>query len=232
MTSLFHFEDKVHRRNLTRAESLPLLFSRLLCQVLEHIGFPAQPRLECCQHCEAILTDDRWHLLPRAQNLPPQDIAEDIAFDHPVEDTEEPQIEPSAASAVTTPLLTSSASYAPLVPPTPTASIGPSTSAPTPQHISISTRDFLAIMDAVCTFSTMSASFGAPHTALAERMTRTEAAVAQTTSLLEQNHAILMKIQSHLGLPPISPSVPAQASSDHPPATATTDSPPASSAAP
>ena len=30
MTSLFHFEDKVHRRNLTRAESIPLLFTRLL----------------------------------------------------------------------------------------------------------------------------------------------------------------------------------------------------------
>ena len=46
MTSLFHFEDKVHRRNLTRAESTPLLFSRLLCQVLEHIGFLVEPRLE------------------------------------------------------------------------------------------------------------------------------------------------------------------------------------------
>ena len=34
MTSLFHFEDKVHYRNLTRAETIPLLFSRLLCQVL------------------------------------------------------------------------------------------------------------------------------------------------------------------------------------------------------
>ena len=31
MTYLFHFEDKVHRRSLTRAESTPLLFPRLLC---------------------------------------------------------------------------------------------------------------------------------------------------------------------------------------------------------
>ena len=43
MTSLFHFEDKVHRRNLIRAESTPLLFPRLLCQVLEHLGFPVSP---------------------------------------------------------------------------------------------------------------------------------------------------------------------------------------------
>ena len=37
MTSFFHFEDKVHRRSLPRAESTPLLFSRLMCHVLEHI---------------------------------------------------------------------------------------------------------------------------------------------------------------------------------------------------
>ena len=45
MIALFHFEDMVHRRDLTKAESTPLLFPRLLCQVLEHIGFPAEPRL-------------------------------------------------------------------------------------------------------------------------------------------------------------------------------------------
>ena len=32
MTSLFNFEDKVHHKNLTRAESTPLLFRRLLCR--------------------------------------------------------------------------------------------------------------------------------------------------------------------------------------------------------
>ena len=31
VTSLFHFKDKVHRRNLIRAESTPLLLPRLLC---------------------------------------------------------------------------------------------------------------------------------------------------------------------------------------------------------
>ena len=59
LTSLFHFEDKVHRRSLPRAESLPLLFPCLLCQVLEHIGFPAEPRIECRRGCEATLTIDR-----------------------------------------------------------------------------------------------------------------------------------------------------------------------------
>ena len=46
MTSLFHFEDRVHRWSLPRVESLPLLFHRLLCQVLEHIGFPVEPHIE------------------------------------------------------------------------------------------------------------------------------------------------------------------------------------------
>ena len=55
----------------------------------------------------------------------------------------------------------------------------------------------------------MSVSFAAAHTALVERMTCAETAIAH-------NHAILMQIQSHLGLSPISPTVPAQASSDHP----------------
>ena len=34
MTALLHFEDKVHRKGLARAESIPLLMPRLLCQVL------------------------------------------------------------------------------------------------------------------------------------------------------------------------------------------------------
>ena len=46
MTSLLHFEDKVHRKGLARAESLPLLMPRLRSQVLEHLGFPEEPRIE------------------------------------------------------------------------------------------------------------------------------------------------------------------------------------------
>ena len=38
MTSLLHFEEKVHRKGLARAETFPLLMPRLLSQVLEHLG--------------------------------------------------------------------------------------------------------------------------------------------------------------------------------------------------
>ena len=51
MTSLFYFEDRVHRRSLVRAESLPKLFPHLLCQVLKHIGFPVEPRIERRRSC-------------------------------------------------------------------------------------------------------------------------------------------------------------------------------------
>ena len=183
MTSLFHFKVKVHRRNLTRAKSLLLLIPRLLCQVLEHLGFPAEPRLECHRDYEAILTVDKWRLLPGTQHLPPQDLAEDQPADAhatvdqppPTGHTEEPQIAPSIAPPVTAPLQTAPASFVPLLPPALAHSFGPSTLEPPLQHVSISTQDFLAIMGAVRTFSATSTS--AAHTTLVERMTRAEAAL-------------------------------------------------------
>ena len=114
MTSLFHFEDKVHRRSLNRAESTPPLLSRLLCQVLEHIGFPVEPRLELRRYHEASLT----------VNQPHPELAEDQpAVDFPTKEqpplavhTKEP---PVPASSVPTSLPTALGSSTPPVPPTP-----------------------------------------------------------------------------------------------------------------
>ena len=233
MTFLFQFEDKVHCRNLSRAESTPLLFPRLLCQVLELIGFPTEPRLDRRRDCEAILTVDRWQIMPRSYHLPPSKLAEDQPIvDLPTEEqppptvhTEEPQVPASSIPAPATTALVPTA-LAPFVPQEPSAPstlaptnvAGPSTMTPPPHHISISTRDFLAIMDAVRTFSATSTSFAITHATLVERMTCTEAAMAQTSAILAQNQSILMQIQIHLGLPLISPSVPTQASSALPPA--------------
>ena len=64
MTSLFHIEDKVNLKNLSRAKTIPLIFPRLLSQVLEHLSFPTEPRLECCQDRETtftIETDYAWY---------------------------------------------------------------------------------------------------------------------------------------------------------------------------
>ncbi|KAL6319938.1 hypothetical protein AAG906_037014 [Vitis piasezkii] len=56
MTSLLHFEEK-------RADTIPLLFQRLLCQILEYLGFPTEPRLECHHLCQERFTLDKWNQL-------------------------------------------------------------------------------------------------------------------------------------------------------------------------
>ena len=40
MSSLLHFEEKVHCKGLARAEAFPLLMPMLLSQVLKHLRFP------------------------------------------------------------------------------------------------------------------------------------------------------------------------------------------------
>ena len=59
MTSLLHFEEKVHRKDLARAETFPLLMSRLLSQVLEHLGFLEEPHIEQRISCPQVLSTVR-----------------------------------------------------------------------------------------------------------------------------------------------------------------------------
>ena len=56
MTVFLHFEEKVHRKGLAWAKAIPLLMSRLLCHVLEHLGFLEGPRIERRQSCPIILS--------------------------------------------------------------------------------------------------------------------------------------------------------------------------------
>ena len=64
MTALLHFEEKVHRKGLTRVEAIPLLMPRLLCHVLEHLGFPEEPHIECRQSCPMIVSLERTLFMP------------------------------------------------------------------------------------------------------------------------------------------------------------------------
>ena len=73
MTALLHFEDKVHRKGLARAESLPLLMPRLLSQVLEHLGFPEEPWIERRIICPQVLTIERAMGMPISFLLQQQD---------------------------------------------------------------------------------------------------------------------------------------------------------------
>ena len=59
MTSLLHFEEKVHRKGLARAKGLLLLMPQLLSQVLEHLGFPEEPRIERRIRCTQVLSTER-----------------------------------------------------------------------------------------------------------------------------------------------------------------------------
>ena len=56
MTVFLHLEEKVHRKDLARAEAIPLLMPRLLCHILEHLGFPEEPRIEPRQSYPMILS--------------------------------------------------------------------------------------------------------------------------------------------------------------------------------
>nr|CAN80200.1 hypothetical protein VITISV_038542 [Vitis vinifera] len=60
MAALLYFEEKVHNKKLLRADAILLLFPRLLCQILEHLGYPSEPQLERKRICREIFTFDKW----------------------------------------------------------------------------------------------------------------------------------------------------------------------------
>ena len=59
MTFLFHFKEKIHKNHLSRVETIPLLFPRMLSHVLEHLGFPVEPHQESHRVCEATFTFEK-----------------------------------------------------------------------------------------------------------------------------------------------------------------------------
>ena len=95
----------------------------------------------------------------------------------------------------------------PVPPPTAPAPLETANSSSTSQHPSehnpVTFRDLSAVFDAVCALATTTAYVAASQTALVERMARAEVTLAQ-------NQAILLQIQSHLGLPPITVTEPIQ----------------------
>ncbi|RVW48847.1 hypothetical protein CK203_117148 [Vitis vinifera] len=60
MAALFYFKEKVHKKKLQRADAIPLLFPWLLCQILEHLGYPSDPQLERKRICREVFTFDKW----------------------------------------------------------------------------------------------------------------------------------------------------------------------------
>ena len=102
MTSLMHFEEKVQRKGLARAKSLPLLMPRLLCQVLEHMGFPAEPRIEMRVRFPLVLSVEWVMTMPVSFHLRQQDqeeVPDQVAVDSHRDDVPapEPEIQRSPA---------------------------------------------------------------------------------------------------------------------------------------
>ena len=194
MTSLLQFEEKVHRRDLTRAESIPLLIPRLLSYVLEHMGFPEEPGIEMRDSCLQVIAVDRimtmpihFHMRQRDQGEVPGQEAEDAHRDDPPAPAPEVQRSPthtSDRSPPSPPHTTSAAVH--------TDTSGPSYSAhQSPEYAYVSSREMAGVMDAICTLASTQA---AQHAAHDQRLARAEATLGQCHSMLHQ-------IMTHLGLP-------------------------------
>ena len=188
MTSLLQFKEKVHRKDLTCAESIPLLMPRLLCYVLEQMGFPEEPRLEMRARCLHVVSMDRvmtmpvsFHIRPQDQEEIPGQEAEDAHRDDPPAPEPEVQRTPTPIpdrSPPSPPHTTSVAADTP----------GPSYSAyHSPEYSHASSRDIAGVMDAIC-------SLTATQSAQDQRLARAEATLGQC-------HSMLTQIMTHLGLP-------------------------------
>ena len=191
MTSLLHFEEKVHRKGLARAEGLPLLMLRLLSQVLEHLGFPEEPRIERRISCTQVLSTERSLYMSISIILQQQDqeeVVEEVAEDPPRGEDPIPEVEVEVERSPVPDL------SPPSPPPPPSATAPADTTCPSrtsqqsPEHIHISSRELAAVMDVVCALATT-------HASLDQRMARAKATI-------EHSHAMLLRIMSYLGLPP------------------------------
>ena len=187
MTSLLQFEEKVHRKDLARAESIPLLMPRLHCYVLEQMGFPEEPRIEMRDRGPHVVSVDRVMTMPVSFHTQPQDQEEvpgQEADDHHADDMPAPEPEVHRTptpipdrSPPSPPHITSAAA--------PTDTPGPSYSTHhSPEYTHVSSREIAGVMDAICT---LAATQAAQHAAQEQRLT--------------QCYSMLQQIMTHLGLP-------------------------------
>ena len=181
MTSLMHFEEKVHRKGLVQAESLPLLMPRLLCQVLENLGFPEEPRIERRIRCPLVLSLERVMVMPVSFLLQQQDqdeVPDQVAEDSHRDDMHapEPEVQRSLAPHMSHPS----------PPPHSTSAAAADTPGPSysahhsPEYVHASSREIVGVMDVICSLAA------------------TQAAQDQR---LAQCHSMLQQIMTHLGLP-------------------------------
>ena len=117
-----------------------------------------------------------------------EDVADEVAEDPPRGADPVPEVEVEVERS---PVLDLSPPSQPPPPfaPAPANTAGPSYKAQqSPEHIHISSRDLAAVMDVVCALATTQASL--------------DQLMAQAEATIEHSHAMLLRIMSHLSLPP------------------------------
>ena len=154
MTALLHFEDKVHRKGLARAESIPLLMPILLCEVLEHLGFSEEPRIERRFRCPQVLSMERTMVMPISFILQQQD--EEEVPDPKAEHSHRGGSHASELEMEISPVLDRS----PPSPTLPTSAAAPAytpgtsfTSQHSPEYVHASLKEIAGVMDAVCSLT-------------------------------------------------------------------------------
>ena len=188
MIALLHFGDKIHRKGLARAESIPLLIPRLLCQVLEHLGFLEEPRIEMRVRCPQVLSMERAMVMPISflfQQQDQEEVPDQEAEGSHMRDSHAPEVEmerspvPDRSPPSPPPLASATA---------PADTPGPSyTAQHSPECVHVSSREIAVVMDAVCSLASTQASMD-------QTLTRVE-------TTLEDCHSMLQQIMSHLGIP-------------------------------
>nr|CAN82522.1 hypothetical protein VITISV_016020 [Vitis vinifera] len=132
LAAFLHFEEKVHRKRLQRADHIPLLFSRLLYHIFEHMGYPTKPHLERRHHCREHFTLNKWtHLTESVPHAPAPPMPEAVST-----------VPPLALITPTTLLVPKNTSITP--------HILPATSSTSEPFMTISTTEFCAMADIPC----------------------------------------------------------------------------------
>ena len=202
MVALLYFEEKVHRKKLQRADTIPLLFLRLLCHILEHMGYPTEPHLERRHHCRNHFTLDQWTQLVERNSA---ELAPEVAPSKPVspvlaqpdqaqQDKHPTETIPSTLVAPSMPQITSTD-------PPATPHVPPIAHFLSQDLITISGSEFHGM---VLLFKTLNAM----HDALFRKMRDIRAWQDQHSIILDQHTTILSQIQQHLGLSPPQTDIP------------------------
>ena len=126
---------------------------RLLSQVLEHLGFPEEPRIERRISYTQVLSTERSLYMPISfvlQQQVQEDVADEVAEDPPRGEDPVPEVEVEVERSQV-PDLSPPSPPPPPSAPAPADTVGPSyTAQQSPEHIHISSRELAAVMDVIC----------------------------------------------------------------------------------